>query len=398
MPYFSWKGVDSNEIELGGFLMADSEEDLNQMLLDQGIVLLDFEYIFSRRGFKKINQQIKLDFFSELAFLLDSGVLLLDALNVLSQQIKNKFFHGVVLHLFCFVKRGGALSSALGKHEDVFDDVSVVLVKTGHESGRLADALRQLCDYKNIGNKFLRQLRSVFIMPIISAIFFIFIVFLILIFIVPRFKQMLGESSDKLPLLSKIVFALSDFLIEGVNVYFWIGLIFVFLLCFIILRINFVVCFIEKLCLRLPFLGRVLKNYFVVLFTSSLGSLLVTGLPISQALNLFLTSLKSPFFKSEILRINSMIIEGYSLYQALVVSPFLFDSGLLLSVKVGEESEKLGAQLLKISVRYQQQLESGLKTITNLLLPCFLLLLGGLILILMLAIYMPILQMYDINF
>lgn len=397
MPYYNWIGIDWFGKLHSGQLFARSEIDLTKILLDKEIGLVKFKQVLHKSLFKPISFSNTVNFFKELSILIDSGVLLHTALDILKNQISNSRFKKVIEEIEFEVKEGKTFSSAISKYPYLFDYLILQIISAGEESGRLGESLLLLSSYLEKKEKFNQKLRSTLILPFITFSLFIFITLIIFLFIVPSFSSILAFSNRDVPKMTKILLDISFFL-KNYGVIF----LFISILLFTIIINKFrktkkTKLIMDKFFLKLPFIGILIKFLNLTYFLQSLSLMINGGIHLLTSLELVNLSIKNEFFKDRFYELYINVQKGNLLSEAMVVNKNnLFSPNLIAMIKVAEETGSLDVMLSKASILYFEKSERLVTFFLTVLQPILLIILGLLISLLIFAVYIPMFNLPNI--
>jgi type IV pilus assembly protein PilC len=328
-------------------------------------------------------------FLRQLAYMIQAGLPINQALETLSSQIKNVRFKHVISRIQKDVQEGSSLSQAIGKHDKVFDKVIINLVKAGEESGNLDQVLDRLAfDYEK-KQEFVGKVKGAFIYPIVIIVIIIAVVALIMIVMIPSIRGLYKDFGKKeLPWITTIMIKASDFLVS----YWWATIIFI-----IILVISFQYykktpggkLVVDSIVLKVPIFGKLIKLSQIAEFARTLSMLLKSGVPIINAVNLVGDSLSNQVFVNEVLAASKRLEKGVVLSQSISRdSPFTTMVFQMLSV--GEQTGKTDSTLGKLADYYEKEVDQLTNNLTRLLEPIILVFMGLIILFIALAIYLPV--------
>ena len=399
MPLYFYKAKKGPDEVIEGKIEAVDEKEAIEKLNRLGYVATKLEVytpltkkisLSKPTHFKIKYHQITI-FSRQLASLLKSGVPILSALAILREQSENPPLKYILTEVYNAIKEGESFSEALKKYPKVFSPLYLALVKTGEDSGDLPNALLRIAEYRQKEEEFLSKFRTALIYPLFMVLVGIGTVIFMLVFVLPKISQIFLNLGQELPLPTRIVLKLSLFFKEKI-----VWLVFILLLIiFIILRYlktekgrkNF-----DHFKLRVFLLGNFILKTELARFSRTLSLLLKNGLSVIRAIELSI-----PVLGNEILRncfSNSLVQlkQGGSFGRSLKESKIipLFMSNL---ISVGEESGKLSEALDEITFSYEKDTEDTIKVFTTLLEPILILVIGGIIGFIVIAMLLPIFEM-----
>ena len=393
MPYYHWRGVDIAGRVRKGKSSAYSLAHLDKKLFKQGIALIKSKQarvsLFSRSI--QLSQQIHL--FRQLAMLLEAGILLPDALDIVADQLTNMRLQEITHKLAASVTRGYSFSSAVYNYPKVFDPLILQIIAVGYESGNLAHACDAAAIYLETCHVFNKKIQSVLAMPMLTGIFLCVVAGLIFGIILPRFVDLFGSMQQELPPLTRRMIAISSFIRSG-NIVYVFG-------CFILVAAVGKHYFFsdrlramrERLVLWLPFIGSIVQNKWIAHLLYGMGVLLSSGMRLMPALQVIRDATKNTFIKQHVVFLINEIHAGSLLSTAMAqIEPSIFNQESIALIRIGEESGNVAVMIQQASELYQSTMQRKLSTLTFLIQPMCLLLLGLLVTLLIFAVYLPIIN------
>ncbi|MCA9611834.1 MAG: type II secretion system F family protein, partial [Myxococcales bacterium] len=331
-------------------------------------------------------------FTRQFATMIDAGLPLVQCLEILSGQGDNKLFNKILKDIKSYVEQGGTFSEALRKHPKVFDDLYVNLVAAGELGGILDTILNRLAVYIEKRVKLKRQVKSALVYP--TAILFVAIIVIIvmLTWVIPAFRSMFAEfgGEDQLPGITKFVINVSEGFLDNA---IWIAL---FIAAFST-AIGYSYRqpkgkkFWHKLLLTMPVIGPVMRKIAVARFTRTLGTLLSSGVPILDAMNIVARAAGNVIVEEAIKNTADRIREGRTMAEPLMETK-VFPSMVVQMIGVGEQTGALDTMLNKIADFYEDEVDVAVASLTSLLEPLMMVFIGGIVGVILIAMYMPIFE------
>lgn len=336
-------------------------------------------------------------FTRQLATLIDSGLPLLRSLTVLEKQEPNPVLRATVSALAENVQGGATFSESLAQHPKIFNKLYVNMVKAGELGGVLETVLNRLSEYQEKAEKLKSKIVSAMVYPVIVMIIAVGILVFLLIFIVPKFTEMFSDTGSELPLISQIVFGMSAFFLANP---FWVpNVVFVFIVFGIFLflfnlwgktppgRIM-----IDTMLLRIPILGDIQRKSAVSRFSRTLGTLVTSGVPILQALNITRDTAGNVIISRAIEKVHEAVKEGETIVTPLQASG-VFPNMVISMVDVGEETGKLPEMLLKVADVYDDEVDNAVTALTSILEPIMIVILAVIVGAVVFALFLPLIKM-----
>ena len=349
----------------------------------KGIVL------FQRR---KVGSKVLMIFTRQLATLVDAGLPLLKSLNVLVKQERDKVLKRTIIKIADSVQSGSTLSDALALHPRIFNDLYVNMVKAGEVGGVLELVLTRLSEFQEKAAKIKNKVLAAMVYPAIVMTMAVGIMTFLLIFIVPRFElifhDLLGDKP--LPPVTRFVIGISGFMKNH-------GLI---LLGVIVAIVTFYKLIgrtrrgrlaIDRLKLRMPLFGNLNRKSAISRFARTLGTLVTSGVPILQALNITRETAGNAAIALAISHVHDSVKEGESIVQPLEASR-AFPPMVVSMVDVGEETGKLPEMLLKIADVYDDEVDNAVVALTSMLEPIMIVFLAVVVGTIVLALFTPLIS------
>jgi type IV pilus assembly protein PilC len=329
----------------------------------------------------------------QLATLIDSGLPLLRGLNVLSNQEPNPVLKSTVMQLADSVQTGSTFSESLSQHPKVFNKLYINMVKAGELGGVLELVLNRLAEYQEKAQKLKNKIVSAMVYPVIVIFIAIAIVIFLLTYIVPQFVQifenMVTGGADAMPTLTKLVMKASDFIT---------GQWYILLAIIVFIIIGFRAWAstkggrktLDRLKLKMPLFGAVILKSSIARFTRTLGTLVTSGVPILQALNITRDTAGNHIVSDAITKVHDAVKEGESMVNPLEASK-IFPPMVISMVEVGEETGQLPEMLLKIADVYDDEVDNAVSALTSLLEPIMIVVLAVIVAVIVLALFQPLL-------
>ena len=336
-------------------------------------------------------------FTRQLATLIDSGLPLLRSLTVLEKQEPNPVLKATVSALAENVQGGSTFSESLAQHPKIFNKLYVNMVKAGELGGVLEIVLNRLAEYQEKAQKLKNKIVSAMVYPVIVMFIAVAILVFLMIFIVPKFKEMFTNTDSELPLISKIVFGMSEFFLARplivpnvvfVFIMFGIG-VFLFNLWG---RTSGGRVIIDNMKLKMPVLGDIQRKSAVSRFSRTLGTLVTSGVPILQALNITRDTAGNVVISNAIEKVHEAVKEGETIVTPLQASG-VFPNMVISMVDVGEETGQLPEMLLKVADVYDDEVDNAVTALTSILEPIMIVILALIVGAVVFALFLPLIKM-----
>jgi type IV pilus assembly protein PilC len=400
MPVYLWSGTDRAGKKQKGEMEADNITLARQMVVRKGINVVkirqkpkDLADYFPALGGKIKDKDIVI-FVRQFATMIDAGLPLVQCLDILQEQQPNANFKRVIKQIKKDVEEGSTLSDAVKKHPNVFDNLFSNLVAAGEIGGILDVILNRLAAYIEKIAKLKKKVKGAMTYPGIVIAIAVLVVAVILIYVIPVFAGLFKDAGAKLPAMTLFVMGMSDF----AKAYFhWVivGLVLIFLGLKQIRKTPKGREAFDRLFLRSPVFGMLIRKVAVARFTRTLGTMLSSGVPILDGLEVVAATAGNAVIEKAIRTARLSISEGRSVAEPLAETG-VFPGMVTQMIAVGEATGALDTMLGKIADFYDDEVDTAVDALTALLEPMMILFLGITIGGLLVAMYLPIFQLADV--
>jgi type IV pilus assembly protein PilC len=380
---------------------GDDRMEVAYQLRQQGLLVIDVkEQSVANRDilepFKKVKLGDIVIFTRQFATMINAGLPIVRALYILSEQTENQKLKDTVVLVRKDVEAGLALSEALDKHPKVFGRLYVEMVKAGEIGGILDTVLLRVADQLEKDQDLRRKVKSAMTYPTVVLILAMLAASFMLIFIVPVFAKMFEDLGGTLPLPTRIAMGLSDILtsIFGVLLYAGLGAgVFAFLRWKNTEQGRRVW---GRLVLRIPAkIGDVVQKVALARFARTLGTLSAAGVPILQAIEITATSSGNWVMENALLKSRDAIREGIPIYRPLEDEP-VFPPMVTRMIAVGEETGDIDGMLTKIAEFYESEVDATVKALTSIIEPLMIVVVGGIVGGIIIAMYLPMFKIFEL--
>lgn len=391
MPSYEWKGRDRSGNPQSGVLIGDNKDAVIAALRRQQIVVTTVKEKGKEIALPKfgggIRQKAVAVFTRQFSVMIDAGLPLVQCLDILGQQQDNKAFQKIILQVRQDVEAGSSLADALRKHPQAFSDLYVHMVAAGEAGGILDTILQRLANYIEKSVKLRSQVRSAMIYPLAVITIAIVVVYVILWKVIPVFATLFESLGTQLPFLTQIIVNLSRF----IGNFWWLvflvigGAIFALRQYY---RTEAGRYQIDKLMLKAPVLGMLLRKIAVARFCRTLGTLLSSGVAILESLEITARTAGNAVIEESILKVRKDVEEGKSLAEPLARTE-QFPPMVCQMVGVGEQTGAMDTMLSKIADFYEDEVDAAVEGMMALLEPVMIAFLGVVIGTIVVAMYLP---------
>ncbi|MCH7868203.1 MAG: type II secretion system F family protein [Myxococcales bacterium] len=400
MPVFTWSGRTQQGANKKGVLEASDKNGVMAQLRAQGILPVsvkekakDLEEIFTFLQPKVVTKDLVI-FTRQFAVMIDAGLPLVQCLQILGDNHENPTFKRVIAAVKIDVESGQTFAEALGHHPLVFDALFVNLIAAGEVGGILDTIMNRLATQLEKADKLARQLRGAMVYPATVSTIATAVIVLLLVKVIPVFEKMFSDFGGELPAPTAMVIAFSDFL-QAYIMYFMAALfVFVSLFKQAYRRSPAFKYQVHRFNLMLPIFGSIIKKVAVARFTRTLGTMISSGVPILDALDITARTAGNMLIEEELQTCRASITEGKTLAEPLSEST-IFPSMMVQMMAVGEETGSMEIMLTKIADFYDDEVDVAVGALTSMLEPVMMVFMGGSIGTILIAMYLPIFKIAD---
>lgn len=397
---FAYKVMDKKGKVVTGDVEGDNRDLVLTKLRQSGFVILELKEksvsgnieIFS--GKKKVSPKDLMVFSRQLAMMIDAGLPIMRALTILSEQTENKSFAQIIDEVRGDVSAGLTISEALEKHPNIFSNLFVSMVKSGEIGGVLDKVLLRLAMVMEKDNELRGKVKSALAYPAVISVFAFMVVTGMIWKVVPIFQGMFEQLGGELPALTKLLVAMSNVLQN-----YW----------FIIFPVIFGTIFglrtykkteegrkvFDRFILKVAIVGPLLKKVAISRLTRTLGTLVSSGVPIIQAIEITGKASGNWVIEDSMDQVKQSVKSGDPIAKPLASMP-VFPPMVTQMIAVGEETGSLDAMLEKVADFYDTEVEAAIEALTSLIEPLIMVVLGGVIGVIMLGLYMPMFQLISL--
>lgn len=402
MAIYTYVGRDVLDRRRKGKIEADNEELARELLFSRGIVRIeklkeDKSSFKTELDFSFLNRVTLKDiliFTRQLYAMVHAGIPIVAALKVMKEQISNKRLKQITEDLAFHIEEGGRFSTALLKYKNVFGDLYISMIKAAEETGTLEETLKRLSDYLEKIEKLRGKIKSALFYPVFVLVITTIIVGGILVFVVPTFKTLYEDLGGELPALTQFVIETSNFLRDYIG---WIVLGFVVTVVLLVQlrKIKQVRYVTDSFLLRLPIFGELILKSNIASFSRTLSSMIASGLNILDALSIAGETANNEVLRKAIDGVREQVEKGVSISVALSRYK-VFPPMLINMVAIGEEAGTLDEMLTKVADFYEEEVDRTVDALTSLIEPMMMVIIGGIIGFIIIAMYLPIFKMGEL--
>jgi type IV pilus assembly protein PilC len=410
MPTYKFEAMDTSGEEVKDEIEATNEEEAQQKIKQMGYFVTKLTAVGGgktkgkkkKAGYKKSKKTFVIGgvktkhltlFTRQFSVLQDAGLPVLRALRILEKQMKASALKNALIDVVEDVESGSTLSEAFGKHPRAFDRLYVNMVKAGEAGGALEVILQRLAEFKEKSQTLKRKVIGAMVYPAVVITAAVGILIFIMVAIIPKFEKIFREFGLKLP-------ALTQFLIDvsmWCSRYWWslplvpLGIWLLFKLIRLSRAGNYA---LDRMTLWIPIVGKIVEKTIVARTMRTLGTLVSSGVPILESLSIVRETANNAVFERMFQRVYESIREGDTIADPLRESR-LVDDMVTNMVEVGEETGDLDTMLYKIADFYDEEVDTAVKSLISLLEPLMIIVLGGIIGTIVVALFMPMLGLLE---
>lgn len=397
MPEFVWRGKST-----AGNIVKGEMNEVNESVVIQKLRKMNYSDIKVKKKPKDLFENVEffqpkvttkdvVIFTRQFATMIDAGLPLVQCLEILASQQENKTFKKILMAVKGDVEGGSTFADALRNHPKVFDHLFVNLVHAGETGGILDTILRRLAVFLEKSEALKRKVKGAMIYPAVVITIAMSVVTILLIFVIPVFAQMFEGAGQKLPAPTLFVMNLSNF-VQNYIIYILIiiGIIIFAYRRFYATKKGRMI--VDRLALSIPAFGLLIRKVAVARFCSTLGTMISSGVPILDALEITAKTAGNVIIEAAIMNTRTAISEGRTIAEPLMETG-VFPGMVVRMIAVGEATGALDAMLAKIAEFYDEEVDAAVEGLTQLMEPLMIVFLGGVCGGMVIAMYLPVFSM-----
>lgn len=389
---YIWEGKDRKGKLLKGEMRANGEAVVNATLRRQGITVSKIKKQSALASKGRVTEKDITLFTRQLATMMKSGVPLLQAFDIVGKGHSNPAVAKLLADIKADVETGSSLSAAFRKYPLYFDSLFCNLVAAGEQAGILDTLLDRLASYKEKILAIKSKIKSALVYPISILVVAFVITAVIMIFVVPAFKDLFSSFGADLPGPTKVVISISDFFVAWWWAIFGTVGFSVWYFFYTWKRSEKMQATMDRLMLRMPIFGELIRKATIARFARTMSTMFAAGVPLVEALDSVAGASGNKVYFDATKKIQSEVITGTSLTVAMQNSN-VFPNMVLQMTAIGEESGSLDSMLTKVADFFEGEVDDAVASISSLMEPVIMVVLGTLIGGLVIAMYMPIFKM-----
>jgi type IV pilus assembly protein PilC len=397
MPTFKYTAKETTGKTVSGILEYSDKALLIDGLRKKGLVIISIEETAKRKPMS-LGGSVKLDeiviFSRQLATMVDSGIPLVQALDILCEQIEKPVFKNIVARIKDDIETGSSFSDALARHPAVFSTLYVNMVKAGESSGALDDILDRLAAYLEKSSMLQRKVKSSLVYPAVVITMAMLITLVMLIKVIPTFKGIFTMLGGQLPLPTRILILVSD-TVREMFLYVAGAIVAITFALKKYIKTSQGKEVFDKILLGMPVLGPLFRKVAVAKFTRTLATLVKSGVPILVSLEIVGKTSGNAVIEKAVESVRSGIREGENIADPLAKSG-AFPPMVVRMIKVGEQTGELEKMLTKIADFYEDQVDAAVSGLTSLIEPLIIAFLGIVIGGIVIAMFLPVFKLTEL--
>jgi type II secretion system protein F len=399
MATFTYKAMDASNKEVSGRIDAANEKLASQILRERNLKPFELKAV-AEGGFgafmqkfqkKKVKASDRMTFTRQLATLIEAGLPLLRALNILVEQSENPTLREMIEEIKNTVQGGASFSEAIARYPDTFNKLYVSMVKAGEVGGVLEVVLDRLAEFAEKDAALMTKVKGAMVYPAIMVLVAVTVIIILMAFVIPQFTELFGSMGATLPMPTQILISISD-VIKG----FWWALFGGMAGIYFGAQAWFKTAAGERwrdgMMLKLPIFGELTRKMITARFTRTLGTLIQSGVPILQALSIVKDTTGNVVVGTAMDSVSAAVTEGEPIANPLhrlgVFAPMVTNM-----IAVGEETGALDQMLIRIADNYDMIVEEAVKGLTSLMEPALIVFMGVTVGFIVLALFMPLFDM-----
>jgi len=398
---YTYTARDVAGIEVRGVLQADSQQDILTWLKDKSYMPLSIEAVTVPKGKAKgawrlgIRSEDMASFCWQLNTMIDGGVTITDAIDTITDDIDNRRLQGVLRTVSEQMKTGVSFYESVRKYPKVFSPLFCAMIRAGEGSGTLNVVLTRLADYYERRDELKRKVRRAIAYPAFVVGFVILVLVVMMVFVIPRFVEIFSSFGTQLPAFTRGFMKVYDIITGG----------FLYIAGCIAGLVLLVVAYsktatghshFSRLVLRLPLFGKLFRYAFLATYGRTTATLLSAGVSVLESMDITRDMTRNDVIRRVLDRVKDNIAQGIGIAVSMMGNR-IFPALVVKMVQVGEDSGSLPAVLDRSSTYYERKMDATIATMITILEPAMIVIVGGIVLVVLIALYLPIFTMSDVK-
>ncbi len=397
MSTFRYIARNLSGAEITGVLQGDTRNEVLLWLRERSFTPVSLEEVALAAKSKKGSRRLRIrssdmaSFCWQLNTMIEGGVTITDAIDTIVEDVDNQKLQTVLREVSQKMREGVSFYDSISEYPKVFNPLFCAMIRAGESSGMLTNILSRLADYFDRKDELQRKVKKAMAYPAFVVGFVVLVLVAMMTLIIPRFMSIFADFGAKLPAFTRGFMDVYKFIVHNVH---WMAAgagLFVFL----------VIAYdstasghrnLSKLWLKLPMFGNIFRFAFVATYGRTMGTLLASGVPVLNALAIIEGMTKNDVIKDVLIRAKAQVSEGVGIALSMAGNK-IFPALMVKMIQVGEESGSLPAVLDRSATYYEKKVDTTVMTMISFLEPMMIVLVGGIVLVVLLALYMPIFTM-----
>src|SRR5688500_1626285 len=401
MATYAFKALDLSGAPTKGEMEAGDKQAVAAQLRSKGLIVVDIEEQAAANAgdilarFRRVKADELVIATRQLATMVNSGMSLLRALYIIEEQTENDKLREIWIEVRKDIEAGLALSDALRKHPEVFNDLYVAMVEAGETGGILDSTMLRVADQLEKDAALKRQIKAAMMYPSLIGGFAFIVLFALVAFLVPVFEKIFNDFGGELPAITKFTVFLSHLFTQRFYVLFGgiAGIIFVFRKWKNSERGRMQW---DRLKLKFPMkIGDIVQKAALARFSRTFSGLIAAGVPMLEAIDITGKTSGNKVIEKAMFDVRESVKKGGSLTAPMMDVPEAFPVMVTQMIGVGEETGALETMMSKIADFYEEQVEAAVKALTSILEPIMIVIVGGIVGFIVIATYLPMFKVYD---
>ena len=393
---YQWSGKTAKGVVETGEITATTREEVVSQLRKKNITATTIVEKPKKAGMFGLGAKVKdkdiVVFTRQFSTMIDAGLPLVQALDVLSTQVENKSFGKTLQQIKVDVEAGSTYADALKKHPKTFNELYCNMVAAGEAGGILDTILNRLAAYIEKAMKLKKKVKGAMVYPIVVSSIAVAVIAVIMIWVVPTFSKMFAQMGGTLPLPTRMIIYLSNFIAGIGGLLTAGGLVVIIVSITQFKRTQKGARLIDRLLLKLPIFGSLLNKVAVAKFTRTLGTLVSSGVPILDGLEITAKTSGNKIIEDAIMEVRKGVVAGKTLAEPITKAK-VFPPMVTHMIAVGESTGALDAMLAKIADFYDDEVDASVSNLTAMMEPLLMVFLGGAVGFIVIAMYLPIFKL-----
>lgn len=393
MPVFEWTAKDASGKVRSGKIKAHDITDASKKIQARGLTNVNVRQIQAKKGglFKKVSTRDLAIFSRQFAVMIEAGIPIVQALEILGEQTQNGFFSTVIREVRELVETGKTLAESMEKYPKAFPTLLTQMVSVGETGGALAETLREVASYYEKMDALKRKIKAAMMYPIIVLVITVLIVGGLLIFVVPQFAQIYSDMGAELPAPTLIVMQLSRLLIHNI-VWILLGTVLLIILVKQFLSSKKGRALWDSFILKVMIFGPLVQKSAIARFARTLSILLSSGVPILQSLEITAKASGNYVISQAVMKARERIGEGKTIGGPLRETG-IFPPLVVHLITVGEQTGRLPEMLDRIATFYEEEVDAAVEGLSSIIEPLMLVFIGIIVGGILIALYLPIFKL-----